>query len=486
MWHRASLKNPRAVTRAKAASDPSCPPQLLEELAGKEESEEVLLAIAGNSASTSIALARVLQRTKRPHVLDLVVVHPNTDAATRLKAAHDTWFTMKVLDQLAANQPVDPAVVTALALPRQQGLVGGSQASTDARKAAATHKDINVIRGFAGTQDLLIREQILHNENAPLNLRQDIMRSLLKQGDELFLRELAYRRFPDAPADVIDNFVTNPDPVVRRNVLRRTDLRPGDLEKLLQDPVDYVREAAAQSPAMPKRLLKELVYGHNNTPLSALIRNPTLNEEEWLHLLRRIIDRYSSFPGWKEVENYVPRVVIAQDSRTPAMVLPTLATLELEWYSTAPYKTIARGCNRVLEELEKREDLATEVREQIRSRTPTSRMQLPESPPSNFGSPPEELFWKATQTHATPTLLGLVPQFAVGKYRLDFALPSKKLGIEVDGLAFHGSQESILLDRKRQRELEMQGWRLLRFTALEVMQDPDDCASIAAKWVESL
>jgi len=89
--------------------------------------------------------------------------------------------------------------------------------------------------------------------------------------------------------------------------------------------------------------------------------------------------------------------------------------------------------------------------------------------------------------HFVPdSLRGIVAQRPVTanghSYRLDFALPDAERAIEIDGLAYHNGQESFIRDRNRQRDLEMEGWRVLRFAAKEVMQDAKACVRQAAKW----
>jgi very-short-patch-repair endonuclease len=97
-------------------------------------------------------------------------------------------------------------------------------------------------------------------------------------------------------------------------------------------------------------------------------------------------------------------------------------------------------------------------------------------------SPIEEAFWKAYREKTPQELNGLKPQHAVlnGKYRLDFALPTKKIGIELDGYAWHSDRETFTKDRARQRELELDGWRLIRFSGSEINADADDCVRQAA------
>ncbi len=64
--------------------------------------------------------------------------------------------------------------------------------------------------------------------------------------------------------------------------------------------------------------------------------------------------------------------------------------------------------------------------------------------------------------------LDLLPQFGVGKYRLDFAVvhPEKKgrniLAIECDGASYHSSYTARERDRLRQQQLEALGWNFCR------------------------
>lgn len=62
------------------------------------------------------------------------------------------------------------------------------------------------------------------------------------------------------------------------------------------------------------------------------------------------------------------------------------------------------------------------------------------------------------------------PGYKVGPYRLDFAYPHIRLGIELDGYAFHSSKTAWERDLRRQNELLALGWTLLRFTWTDVTQ----------------
>jgi very-short-patch-repair endonuclease len=106
--------------------------------------------------------------------------------------------------------------------------------------------------------------------------------------------------------------------------------------------------------------------------------------------------------------------------------------------------------------------------------------------PGVADSPAETAFWDAYRKAIPSELTGLVAQHNVGRYRLDFAIPHRRMGIEIDGLQYHSSQESIIKDRRRQRELEQQGWRIVRFAAKEVFDNADECVRQAAQWAASV
>lgn len=102
-----------------------------------------------------------------------------------------------------------------------------------------------------------------------------------------------------------------------------------------------------------------------------------------------------------------------------------------------------------------------------------------------FDSPIEEIFWNAYRKSLPSSLDGLVAQYVVGRYRLDFAIPHRMIGIEVDGYQYHSSADDIAKDRKRQLELEEDGWRIIRFTATKVRKDANECVQQAANWATS-
>lgn len=90
-------------------------------------------------------------------------------------------------------------------------------------------------------------------------------------------------------------------------------------------------------------------------------------------------------------------------------------------------------------------------------------------PAALIESPAERSFWEACTL--LKLLPGLTPQHKVDKYRLDFAIPPAKFAVEIDGHNYHSTPAQKASDTARQRDLEMLGWRIIRFTGREVYGD---------------
>ena len=103
-------------------------------------------------------------------------------------------------------------------------------------------------------------------------------------------------------------------------------------------------------------------------------------------------------------------------------------------------------------------------------------------------SPIESQFWAAYMLLSPPELAGPVQEFEVlgRRYRIDFALPARMIGIELDGQATHSSTRVIARDRQRQRDLEAAGWRIIRFGGKEVHDDAAGCVRQAADQVRMI
>jgi very-short-patch-repair endonuclease len=70
---------------------------------------------------------------------------------------------------------------------------------------------------------------------------------------------------------------------------------------------------------------------------------------------------------------------------------------------------------------------------------------------------------------------GLKPQVEEGPYKIDLAHPEKKIAIELDGHDFHKTRSQRTNDAKRERYLQMKGWKVIRFTGTEIYNDLLGC-----------
>ena len=79
-----------------------------------------------------------------------------------------------------------------------------------------------------------------------------------------------------------------------------------------------------------------------------------------------------------------------------------------------------------------------------------------------------------------------IPQYAEGKYTLDFAcLTNKgKLNIEVDGERYHRNWtgEHCRYDQIRNERLIGDGWDVMRFWVPEIRDDTERCVSKIKEW----
>lgn len=87
-------------------------------------------------------------------------------------------------------------------------------------------------------------------------------------------------------------------------------------------------------------------------------------------------------------------------------------------------------------------------------------------------SPIEDIFLKDCITVG----LRVVPQYKVGKYRIDFAVPEKKIAIECDGKEWHSSEKQLAQDKNREIELNKIGWLVLRLRGSDIYKNGEDIA----------
>jgi very-short-patch-repair endonuclease len=83
----------------------------------------------------------------------------------------------------------------------------------------------------------------------------------------------------------------------------------------------------------------------------------------------------------------------------------------------------------------------------------------------------EESFW-AVAKDAIPEL---EREVWIGKYRVDFLVRHKKVVIELYGYQWHNTKEKLTQDAERERALQRQGYRVIRFTGSEIFKNTPKC-----------
>ncbi len=69
-------------------------------------------------------------------------------------------------------------------------------------------------------------------------------------------------------------------------------------------------------------------------------------------------------------------------------------------------------------------------------------------------------------------ITGWKTNYPVGGYKVDVGFPKQKVALEADGWAFHSDAEVFVVDRNRQNEIALLGWKVLRFTWLDLTEYP--------------
>ena len=86
----------------------------------------------------------------------------------------------------------------------------------------------------------------------------------------------------------------------------------------------------------------------------------------------------------------------------------------------------------------------------------------------------ERKFERLVKKHSLPKP---ARQFWVGRRRIDYAYPEKKIAIELDGRKDHAKKRVFEADRKRQNQLVIAGWTPLRFTWDQLRHEDEDVAA---------
>jgi very-short-patch-repair endonuclease len=68
-----------------------------------------------------------------------------------------------------------------------------------------------------------------------------------------------------------------------------------------------------------------------------------------------------------------------------------------------------------------------------------------------------------------------------GGFEADFSWPARHLIAEADGYATHGTRAAFERDRRRDRLLQLAGWRVIRFTWRQLVDEPSEIADAISR-----
>lgn len=81
--------------------------------------------------------------------------------------------------------------------------------------------------------------------------------------------------------------------------------------------------------------------------------------------------------------------------------------------------------------------------------------------------------------------VALETQVPIGPYRADILITEgkRKLVVECDGAAYHGSLEQVERDKRRDRYCAAHAMTVMRFSGAEINRDPRACAAEVGLWI---
>ena len=100
-------------------------------------------------------------------------------------------------------------------------------------------------------------------------------------------------------------------------------------------------------------------------------------------------------------------------------------------------------------------------------------------------SPIEQLFFEAAKDLFCFANRGIIAQYEIHPYHIDFALPPHKIAIEIDGHEYHKTKEQRRHDAQRDCFLIKEGWKVIRFTGSEVFKDAPGCIQQVKEIIDS-
>lgn len=78
-------------------------------------------------------------------------------------------------------------------------------------------------------------------------------------------------------------------------------------------------------------------------------------------------------------------------------------------------------------------------------------------------------------------ITGWQPQYRVGKWPVDFAWPTERIAVEIDGWAYHQQQRHFERDHRKRNDLVQAGWIVLSYTWHQLNYEVDESMRLLAE-----
>lgn len=209
----------------------------------------------------------------------------------------------------------------------------------------------------------------------------------------------------------------------------------------------------------------EMGYARNSSYVSKLREKYELQVSPVLYNMRNV--------NWDEIQKYYNEGNSIADTAVRFKISPSCL-----FYNSKINKFKTRT-NKEAQKFRKRLELSDEHKQKIREFRIKYMQENPEKTAwfrrhRHEKSFPEKVFETKLQEN---DINGWEYNLRIGIYQCDFGFLNNKLDVEIDG-AWHLSEKQKFKDSLRDKYFIENGWKVLRFTAKEILDDSNKCIEV--------
>jgi len=294
--------------RMWAAADPSCPINVLRDLANERDTD-IVLAVLGNPTFPPEEKVLIQKRFEKCRGSRLVALLKNESVPTEVLVAKATSKDEFVRFVVAKNPSTPVANLVVLAKDPLEIVRTGVADNPSA--------PVPLLEELAKDKDSRVRRCVADNPSTPISLREAILGSLAKDKDEWTRRIVADD--PSMPVPILELLAQDKDSDVRSNVARNPSTPVSVLVDILgslaKDKDRWTRQSVADNPSTPVAVLELLSQDKESIVRSSVAKNPSTPLSVRVALLDALA----------KDKNELTRKGVAKNPSTPVAVLEELA-----------------------------------------------------------------------------------------------------------------------------------------------------------------